>query len=128
MADYTVKEGGLWKSKDPAKKPQVTQGMLEFLNRAQSIANVFYPGGAAQPQFTYTLRPKLDSRLKGFTLELEIDGLAHQWVTGVQHQFSWPPAPGAKNAGAVVRLQNLHEWGDSGCLPGGSLGDFSSLW
>ena len=38
--------------------------MLDFLNRAEAITNVFYPGGATQPQFTYTLRPQLDPRLK----------------------------------------------------------------
>ena len=105
LAELTVKEGGVWKPKDPAKKPLVTPEMLAFLNRAQAITDAFYPGGAAQPQFTYALRPKLDSRWTGFTLELEVDGVPHQWVTGVQHQFTWPPAPGAKNAGAVVRLR-----------------------
>ena len=101
LADLTVKEGGPWKPKDPAKKPLVTPEMLAFLNRTQSITDVFYPGGTTQPQFTYTLRPKLDSSLKGFTLELEIDGRPYQWTTGLQHQFNWP----TKNPGAVVRLR-----------------------
>ena len=79
--------------------------MLDFLNHAQSIADVFYPGGARQAQFTYTLRPKLDSRLKEFTLELEIDGQPYQWTNSLQHQFNWPPPPGTQNAGAVARLR-----------------------
>ena len=106
LAELTVKEGSMWKPKDPAKKPQVTPEMLAFLNRAQSIADVFYPGGATQAQFTYTLRPKLDSRLKEFTLELEIDGQPYQWTTILQHAFNWPPPPGTKNAGAVARLRS----------------------
>ena len=81
LADLTVKEGGIWKPKDPAKKPLITPEMLAFLNRAQSIADVFYPGGAPQAQFTYTLRPKLDNSLKEFTLELDIDGRPYQWTT-----------------------------------------------
>jgi type VI protein secretion system component VasK len=105
LAELTIKDGGLWKPKDPAKKPQLSQGMLDFLNRADSLASVFYPGGATRPQLSYTLRPRLDSRWAGFTLEMEIDGQPHQWVTSVQHQFSWPPPPGTKNAGAVVRLR-----------------------
>ena len=102
LADLTVKEGSLWKSKDPAKKPLVTPEMLAFLNRAQSIADVFFPAGATRPQFTYTLRLKLDSSLKGFTLELEIDGRLYQWTTALQHAFNWP----TKVPGAVVRLRN----------------------
>jgi type VI secretion system protein ImpL len=105
LADLTVKEGSLWKPKDPTKKPQVTAEVLGFLNRAQSIADVFYPGGAKQTQFTYILRPKLDVGLKEFTLELEIDGRPFQWTSALQHTFNWPPAPGTKSAGAVARLR-----------------------
>jgi type VI secretion system protein ImpL len=104
LADLTVKEGSLWKPKDPGKKPQVTPEMLAFLNRAESIANVFYPGGATQAQFTYTLRPKLADSLKEFTLELEIDGQPYQ-LTVLRHLFKWSPQQGTKNAGAVARLR-----------------------
>ena len=105
LAELAVKEGSLWKPKDPAKKPQVTPEMLAFLNRAQSITDVFYPGGATQPQFTYTLRPQLDHRLKEFTLELEIDGQPYQ-LTVLRKAFNWPPPPGTKNVGAVARLRS----------------------
>src|SRR5581483_1748927 len=64
MADLLVKDGGRWQVKDPGKKPQVTPELLNFLNRAQTIADVFYPNGATQPQFTYTLRPRLDPSFK----------------------------------------------------------------
>src|ERR1035437_3881114 len=105
LADLTIKEGSLWKPKDPTKKPQLTPEMLAFLNRAQSIADVFYPGGATQAQFTYILRPQLDNRLKEFTLELEIDGRPHQWPSSFQHTFNWPPPPGSKDIGAEARLR-----------------------
>jgi type VI secretion system protein ImpL len=106
LGELTVKENSLWKAKDPAKKPQVTQGMFDFLNRAEAVANVFYPVGAPQAHFTYTLRPQLDSRWKEFALlELEIDGQPYQWTNSLQHAFTWPSAPGAKNVGAVARLR-----------------------
>src|ERR1019366_1024720 len=88
LAELTVKEGSLWKPKDPTKKPQVTPELLTFLNRAQSIADVFYPGGSAQAQFSYTLRPQLDPLLKELTLELEIDGRPYAF-TVFQHTFNW---------------------------------------
>ncbi len=105
LAELTVREGSLWKPKDPAKKPQITQAMLDFLNRAQATTDVFYPGGATQPHFTYTLRPNLDKSLKEFNLELEIDGQPYQ-LTVLRKDFNWPPPPGAKNIGAVARLRS----------------------
>jgi hypothetical protein len=56
------------------------------------------------PQLTYTLRPKLDSTFKDSTLEVVIDGQAHQWTSILQKQFSWPAAAGAKS-GALARLR-----------------------
>jgi type VI protein secretion system component VasK len=105
LGELTIKDGSLWKTKDPAKKPQVTQELLFFLNRAQSIADVFYPGGATQPQLTYTLRPKLDPSFKDATLELDVDGRAYQWTTSLQKQFTWPAPPGSQELGAVVRVR-----------------------
>jgi type VI secretion system protein ImpL len=105
LAELTVKEGSIWKAKDPAKKPQVAPELLTFLNRAQSIADVFYPGGATQAHFTYTMRPNLDKSLKEFNLELEIDGQPYQ-LTVLRHDFNWPPPPGTKNVGAVARLRS----------------------
>lgn len=128
LAELTVKEGSLWKPKDPAKKPQVTPELLTFLNRAQSIADVFYPpGGATQAQFTYTLRPKLADSLKEFTLELEIDGRPHQWTTSIQHTFNWPPPPGTKNVGAVARLRTTANVGIPIASRGGLWGIFKIL-
>jgi type VI protein secretion system component VasK len=101
--------------------------MLDFLNHAQSIADVFYPGGARQAQFTYTLRPKLDSRLKEFTLELEIDGQPYQWTNSLQHQFNWPPPPGTQNAGAVARLRTTANVGIPIASRGGIWGIFRIL-
>ena len=105
LGELTVKDGAQWKAKDPAKKPEVTTGMLGFLNHAQAITDAFYPAGATQPQLTYTLRPKLDSSFKDSTLELEIDGRVFQWTTSLQKQFTWPAPPGTQNLGAVVRVR-----------------------
>ena len=105
LAELTLKEGSAWKPKDPAKSPQVTAGMLTFLNRAQSITDAFYAGGATQPQLTYTLRPRLDGAPGNLTVELEVDGTRHQWTSSLQKQFAWPAAIPA-NQGAVARIHN----------------------
>ena len=105
LGELTVKDGSQWKAKDPAKKPQLTPGMLAFLNHAQSITDAFYPAGAPQTQLTYTLRPKLDSSFKDATLELEMDGHLFQWTTPLQKQFTWPAPAGTQNLGAVVRVR-----------------------
>ena len=102
LAELTMKDGSQWRPKDAAKKPQVTEEMLAFLNRAQSIADVFYPSGANKPRLNYTLRPKLDSSFKDSILELEIDGLPYQWTSGLQKQFTWT---GEKSVGAVARIR-----------------------
>ncbi|MBZ5584428.1 MAG: hypothetical protein LAQ30_19890, partial [Acidobacteriia bacterium] len=105
LADLAVKDGLQWKPKDPAKKPQAAPEMLGFLNRAQLIADAFYPQGATQPQLTYTLRPKLDSSFANSVLELDLDGRAYQWTTGLQKQFTWPSPAGTKDLGAVARIR-----------------------
>jgi type VI secretion system protein ImpL len=105
LGEFVIKEGQQWKPKDPAGKPQVTQDMLAFLNRAQTITDAFFPAGSMQARFTYTLRPRLDSSLDNATLEIELDGQAHQWTSSLQKQFTWPPPPQAKDLGAVVRLK-----------------------
>ena len=101
LADLVVKDGAHWKAKDPAKKPQVTQEMIDFLNRAESITAVFFPKGATAPHFTYSLRPKMDSN--DVTLELDIDGNAFPWTSKLQKQFSWPAPAGTRNPGVVGR-------------------------
>lgn len=102
LGDIAQKDGGQWKPKDPSKKPQVTEEMLVFLDRAQAITDVFYPNGATKPHLSYTLRPRLDGALKEATLELEIDGVPYAWNSGFQKQFTWT---GEKSAGAVARLR-----------------------
>jgi type VI secretion system protein ImpL len=127
LGDFAVREGSQWKSKDPTKKPQVTPEMLGFLNRAQAVADAFYPSGSTPPQLTYTLRPKLDSRLKEFKLELAVDGRPFLWNTSLQHQFTWPAPPGSKDVGAVVRLRLSSGAGVSIASRGGIWGIFKIL-
>lgn len=105
MSELLVKEGARWQVKDPAKKPQVLPEMLNFLNRAQAIADVFYPAGATQPQFTYTLRPRLDPSFKDAVLELEVDGQMHVWNSSLQKQFVWPPPANARDNGMRGRIR-----------------------
>jgi type VI secretion system protein ImpL len=97
-------ENAQWKPKDPSQQSRVTPEMMAFLNRAQEITTAFYPKGAAQPQLTYVLRPKLDSSFKTAIIELEVDGQLHRFTTILQEPFTWPAAPGAK-AGAAARIR-----------------------
>jgi type VI protein secretion system component VasK len=76
--------------------------MLAFLNRAQTIDAAFFSKGA-QPQLTYSLRPKLEG-FQDSTFELEVDGQLHQWASVLQKQFTWPAASGVK-PGAVARIR-----------------------
>jgi len=106
LADLVVKDGSQWKAKDPSGKVQVTPELLGFLNRVQVATDVFYAAGAAQAQLTYTLRPKLDPKLKDSILELEIDGKSYPWTNGLQKQFTWPAPLGTERPEAIARLKS----------------------
>jgi hypothetical protein len=69
----------------------------------------------------------LDSSLKEFTLELEIDGRPYQWTSGLQHAFNWPPPSGTKNPGAVARLRTAANAGIPIASRGGLWGIFKIL-
>jgi len=103
LADSVVKDGAQWKAKDGAKLPP-TGEMINFLNRAQAITDAFFPKGSSQPQFFYTLRPKLDPAYQNAFVHLEVDGQVFEWTNAVQHQFSWPAASGG-TGGAVGRVK-----------------------
>src|SRR5262249_4848470 len=104
LAPMTQKEGSQWKVKvDPSQKLQVTGQMLAFLNRAQEIRDTFFPKNEPQPQFTYSLRPKLDAAFTSI-LELEVDGQLQQFTSALQKQFSWPAVPGTQ-PGAIARIR-----------------------
>ena len=103
LADLVVKDGAHWKAKEGGKAT-ITSGMLNFLNRAQAVTDAFFPNGANQPQLLYTLRPKLDPAYKDAFIELELDGVTHQWKTSLQKQFVWPASPAASKVGAVGRV------------------------
>lgn len=102
LGKLTEKQGSRWTEKDPTSKPQVTGEVLSFLNSAQAVADVFFPAGAAQPHFFYTLRPKLDPAFGDSILELEIDGKPYPWTKKIQKQFTWPPPPDQKPLGATA--------------------------
>jgi type VI secretion system protein ImpL len=110
LAELVVKEGSVWKVKDPAKKPEVTPEMLKFLNRAQQVLDVFYSSGTPQPQLSFEFRPTLDKSFQDMVLELEIDGQARPFTGTLRKVFSWPGPAGVKDPGAVARVKR----GDTG--------------
>ena len=104
LPDFVAKDGATWKAKDPSKSPQPTPDLLTFLNRSQTLTDVFFPNGIDQPQFSYVLRPRSDSTAKGSIVELDVDGQSHSWDTSLQTQFTWP-APSGKTQGAKGRIR-----------------------
>jgi type VI secretion system protein ImpL len=103
LGDLLTKDNSGWKAKDPSSKLLPTAEMLNFMNRAQAVSDAFYPAGSTSPQFTYVLRPKLDT--KDLIVELEVDGQRHEWTTSLQKAFKWP-APAGVKPGAVARIRN----------------------
>ena len=103
LGELVVKEGSQWKPKDPSKKPQVTQELLAFLNHAQATTDAFFPPGATQPRFSFTVRPNLDAAFGDSTLELEIDGVRFP-LSVLQKDFIWP-SPNTSNRGASARIR-----------------------
>jgi type VI secretion system protein ImpL len=104
LGQLTRFEAGQWKPKDPAQQPEVSAEMLSFLNKAQSVKDAFFARGGTQPQLTYSLRPRLDSRFNESIVEFELDGSKQAFDSVFQKQFTWPAAAGAK-AGAVARIR-----------------------
>jgi len=103
LADLLMKDNSGWKVKDPSSKILPTAEMLNFMNRAQAVSDAFYPAGSMSPQFTYVLRPKLDT--KDLIVELDVDGQRYEWTTSLQKVFKWPASAGV-NPGAVARIRN----------------------
>jgi type VI protein secretion system component VasK len=99
LGELVIRDGPEWKAKDPAKKPQVTPELLDFLRRSDAITNAFFGGGGTQPHLSYTLRPALQGKFKDGILELEIDGQLHRWTSKFQKAFTWP-GPEGKDSGA----------------------------
>ena len=105
LSEFAVKEGSQWKSKDPAKKPQVTSGMLSFLSKAQAVADAFFSAGSSQPRLSFALRPNLIPEFGDSRFELEIDGTPYLWTDALQKPFTWPSGSNTPNAGAVARIR-----------------------
>jgi type VI secretion system protein ImpL len=111
-----VKDHGQWKAGDPAAKPQVAAGLLDFLNKAERITAAFYSEGGASAHLRYTLRAKPDA---GRTVRLEADGQSHEWSVVFQTPFSWPSTTADEGARLRVLL-----------TPGGSvpIASYGGTW
>lgn len=120
LAEFAVKDGTVWKSKDPAKKPQVTPELLTFLGRAQTIASGFFAASPSQPGFTYIVRPNLSPDFGDAKLQLELDGKSYLWENPLQKTLPWPGEPGGEwkavariSGGKVAHQFDTHKglWG-----------------
>jgi type VI secretion system protein ImpL len=105
MKDLLVKNGAQWAGK-PDAPLQVRTELIDFLNRAQSITDIFFNAGAHEPQFTYSLRPVKQNTL----LKLELGGrVLDQKESMFQKDFIWPGSGEA--TGAVFAGENQFGFG-----------------
>jgi type VI secretion system protein ImpL len=102
LSEFAVRDGAQWKSKDPAKTPQVTPELLLFLGRAQSITTAFFSANPNQPGFSFTLRPNLVPGDEKF--ELRIGGTPYLWTDVLQKSVTWPGSATAPNSEAIASL------------------------
>lgn len=96
LADLAVRQGPAWVQAKP--KPRLTAGLLAFLDRAQQLTDVLFPGGnaAAQPRLSYILRGVPGSP----GVRLTIDGKEiNTAASNLQVEFGWP-ATSPSQAGA----------------------------
>jgi type VI protein secretion system component VasK len=98
LAALTERVDGGWRRNPAAADLGASQELLDFLRRAQDIADAFFPEGNLQ--LFYVLRPVLanDEQI----IELSIDGRSESWRRGetVQQLFAWPDPtnPGVQGA------------------------------
>ncbi len=115
LGELMIKNGPRWEQRPEAPKPRVSPEMLEFLNRAQQLTDVFFPAGAQQPRLQYVLRPtKQDIGVK-----LVIDGATmNSKESSIQKTFDWPAQPGVDPGASGVVIGTF----ESG------FGKHSGLW
>ena len=107
LTKYLAKQGSRY-VEIPAPKMKLSPAFVGFFNRAAGLSDAFYPGGAATPRFTYSLKAmpsNVDTVLK-----IGSDTLSG---TGQQKTFTW--------TGVAADVQVTTKGGDT-------LGSFSGPW
>ncbi len=74
----------------PGSTPPVPRGIAQFFTRAAAFSNALYPGGAATPHLSYSLKPALTPDVQ--SLRLEIDGQPEEFTgsSAPAKPYFWP--------------------------------------
>jgi type VI protein secretion system component VasK len=92
-SDLVVKQGAEWKPNPALQGMKVAPELLQFLNRAQELADVmFSEGGMIQPRLRYVLRPVPGQNIG---IRLVLDGTELTSQNPLQKTFYWPATGGA---------------------------------
>jgi len=110
LSDALMQQGYQFVQK-PNARLKLNPAFIQFFNHAAQISRAFYPEGAAEARFEYTLTPQPSDTLE--QLVLNIDGNRVIWQEGIgaqPQQSSWP----GDSSGA--RLTGLYRGGSVGLL------------
>ncbi len=90
LSDTVVLQGGTW-MQTPGSMVRVNPAFLRFLNAAQTISELFFPAGGAQPQLNFSLTQEATANLPPATLSVNNTVLN---TPGQSKAFTWTFAPG----------------------------------
>jgi type VI secretion system protein ImpL len=87
LSKYLVRQGQQFVP-DPAAPVKLAPSFVQFFNRAAAFSDAAYAGGAADPHFSYGLRPAFAGDLE--SVKLTIDGQTAELTAGAAtKKFNW---------------------------------------
>jgi len=101
LKDLLVEQGGRFVAK-PGGSIQLNPAFVAFFNQAAGISRAFYPEGANEPRFVYTVTPQPIDTLSRLQLRLDGELLSSGEGGGKPQQILWPnDGSGAYLYGAI---------------------------
>jgi type VI secretion system protein ImpL len=89
LQELLVEQGGRFAAK-PGGTIQLNPAFVAFFNQAASISRAFYPEGATEPRFVYTVTPQPIDTLSRLQLRLDGELLSSGEGGGKAQQVLWP--------------------------------------
>jgi type VI secretion system protein ImpL len=116
LRNYVERRGSEWVRRSDSRV-QISDAFLRFLNRAGSLTDALYKGGATNPSLTYNMKALPAEGMKSVTLSIDGQVLKSSGAGGDSKDFTWP--------GSSVRTAKL-----AGSLGGSELGliAYDGLW
>jgi type VI secretion system protein ImpL len=101
LQELLIEQGGRYAAR-PGGSIQLSPAFVAFFNQAAGISRAFYPEGAAEPHFVYTVTPQAIDTLSRLQLRLDGTLLSSGEGGGPQQQIVWPnDSSGAYLYGAI---------------------------